>query len=80
MMVRKKVDRFWDLVRIVKERQKDVMMGNWEHRWGLKVVLPASIGTVEQTVEDREERIYCGVKFPSKKGKEQHANTCSETD
>ena len=29
LMVRKKVDRFWELVRIVKERQKDVMMGKW---------------------------------------------------
>ena len=57
MMVRKKVDRFWDLVRIVKERQKDMMTGNWEHRRDLKVVLPASIGKVEQTVEEREERI-----------------------
>ena len=27
--------------------------------------MPASIVTVEKTVEDREERIYCGVKFPS---------------
>ena len=90
------MDRFWDLLRIVKERQKDVMTGKWEHRRRLEVVLPASIGTKEQTVEEREERInreiqeseivpkkmftcfYCGGKFPTKKGKEQHVNTCNE--
>ena len=29
---RQKIYRFWDLVRIVKERQKDVVLGKWEHR------------------------------------------------
>ena len=93
---RQKIDRFWDLVRIVKERQKDVAQGKWEQRRGLQVEAPAIIGTEEQTVQEREERIrremleteiqpkkifrclFCGGKFTSMKGKEQHVETCSE--
>ena len=51
------MERFWDLLRIVKERQRDVMLGKREHRQGLVVEVPASIGTAEQTVQEREERI-----------------------
>ena len=94
--MRQKIDRFWDLVRIVKERQKDVAQGKWEHRWGLEVEVSASIGTEEQTVQEREERIrremeeaeiqpkkmfrclFCGGKFTTMRGKEQHVETCSK--
>ena len=83
-------------MRIIKERQKDVALGRWEHRKGLEVTVPVTIGTDEQTVEEREERIrreiveteiqpkkmfrclFCGGKFTSMKGKEQHVKTCSE--
>ena len=51
------MERFWDLLRIVKERQKDNMLGKREHRRGLEVKVPASIGTVKQTVPEREKRI-----------------------
>ena len=90
------MERFWDLLKIIKERQKNVMQGKWEHRRGLEVEEPVTMGTVEQTVQEREERIrkemeetemvakkmfscfYCGGKFVSKKGKDQHMDMCDE--
>ena len=52
------MNRFWDLLRIVGERQKDVMAGKWEKRRGLEVEENIIVeNTKEQTKEAREKRI-----------------------
>ena len=51
-------NRFWDLLRIVGERQKDVMDGKWEKRRGIEVEgNNIVLNTQEQSKEGREERI-----------------------
>ena len=52
------VNRFWDLLRIVGERQTNVMAGKWEKRRGLEVEENNLIeNTKEQSKDAREERI-----------------------
>ena len=50
-----KVERFWDMVRILHKRQKSVMAGKWENRRGIQVEEgEKEMGnTVEQNREDR---------------------------
>ena len=50
-------NRFWELLRIVSERQKGVMAGKWERRRGLDVeeMLPRNVGNTEE--QPREERV-----------------------
>ena len=53
-------NRFWELLRIVSERQKSIMAGKWERRRGLVVedTLPPVVGnTEEQAREERMNRI-----------------------
>ena len=56
---RLKVERFWDLVRIINERQESVVAGKWESRRGIEVEEgEKEIGnTKEQDKEAREDRI-----------------------
>jgi hypothetical protein len=89
---RLKVERFWDMVRILHERQKSVMAGKWESRRGIQVEGgEKEIGNiVEQNREDREDRIrkeivkkmfrcfYCAVQFSSQKSQKIHQETCEE--